>query len=62
MKKISFRKFVKKRQSDEKEKVDEVYEFFAYSKSGVRKRAYEGALREAQKEQAVILQKAELMK
>jgi hypothetical protein len=53
---------IKLKKRDKKQEVDEVYSFFAYSKSNVRKRAYEGALRMTQKDQMAILKKAKLIK
>lgn len=54
--------FIKLKKDTKKKKVDEVYEFFAYGKSKVRKRAYDNALRMVQKDQVDILKKAELVK
>ena len=54
--------FIQLKKRKREQKADEVYEFFAHSKSSVRKRAYEVALRMAQKDQMATLKKAELRK
>ncbi len=45
-----------------KKGIDPVYDFFVYSKPGVRKRAYKRALEAAQKEQMELMRKAEAMR
>ena len=54
--------FIQLKKRKREQKSDKVYEFFARSKSSVRKRAYEDALRMVQKDQVATLKKAELRK
>jgi hypothetical protein len=54
-----FSKIVKK---DKKKEVDQVYEFFANGKAKDYKKAYNRALRLAQKDQLDVLKRAKLVK